>query len=98
MKYFENNTLLSDDEDFKTYRGVNTYSLSYSLGDLSIYEIQPNEQFRPDKICDKLYNDPSITWVLDDINNFKHGIKEYLPGKKIKYLSKAILTRNGIIN
>ena len=94
MKYFENNTLLSDEEDFKAYRGLNSYRLSYALSDLSFHEIQPNEQFRPDKICEKLYDDPSLGWVLDDINHFKHGIKEYLPGKKIKYLSKATLTRN----
>ena len=97
MNLFDNNAVLYDDDTSLPYKGINSYRIAYSQDEIALHPISPEQQFRPDKICDELYDDPTLTWLLDDLNNFKHGIKEYLPNKNIKYLKRETLVRNGIL-
>ena len=99
MNFFESCATLIDNQNFDEYKGVNSYRLLYSqTSDVVPYVILPTQQFRPDKICSILYDDPTLSWVLDDLNNFKHGIKEYLPGITILTFKRQTLIRNGIIS
>jgi hypothetical protein len=99
MNFFDYNATLNDSVTFEDYKGVNSYRIVYDkTQDVSVYKILPTQQFRPDKICSDLYDDPSLTWVLDDLNNFKHGIKEYKADTAILVFKRETLVRNGIIN
>ena len=99
MNFFDNNAELTDVETYSLYRGINNYRIVYSLElDVVPYKILPHQQFRPDKICSDLYDEPGLSWVLDDLNNFKHGFKEYEPDKTILTFKRETLIRNGIIN
>lgn len=59
--------------------------------------IKPEEAYRPDKIAYNLWGNQRASWILDAINNFTHGIKEYEKNKSIYYLSKDILVNLGIL-
>jgi len=97
MHMYDANTILTDDETYESYRGVNSYNIIYNLADIGTYDILPEDKFRPDKISFTLYGTPDLFWLLDDLNNFKHGIKEYVPGKTIKYYSRDVLISNGLL-
>jgi len=51
--------------------------------------------FRPDKIALKIYNDESLDYLLDLINNFSH-IKEYYNKRRIKIILPSELNSKGI--
>lgn len=59
--------------------------------------IENNEQYRPDRIAYNLWNNQRLTWVLNQINYFTHGIEEYVAGRSINYLDAEILQDIGIL-
>lgn len=61
------------------------------------YQIPVFNEYRPDKISYELYNTPYLDWVLNEINYFTHGIKEYKRNTIINYLDITILKTLGII-
>jgi len=61
------------------------------------YKILADEQYRPDKIAWKLLGSQDFSWILDLINNFENGIKEYEQNKIIKYLDMQFLINMGVI-
>ena len=96
MSYFDFTKTLIDDDNV-AYSGV------AQTPDFSIYEdnfklkvIQAEEQYRPDKIAWKLWNDGDLAWVLDEINNFDGSCQNYETNKTIKYLEKTYLEKLGI--
>jgi len=60
-------------------------------------EILSSENYRPDKIADRLWGIPDLSWVLDVLNDFQEGIQEYKRGVTIKYVSFDRLKKAGII-
>lgn len=97
MNLYDFNTILTDEDTFASYRGVNSYNIAYRPADIGTYDILPEDKFRPDKISFNLYGTPDLFWLLDDLNNFKHGVKEYIPGRTIKYYSRNALISSGIL-
>lgn len=63
---------------------------------LKTYVLQ-NEQYRPDLISFRLFNNVNYAWVIDEMNNFYHGFKEYEAGREIFYLKKEDLNALGFI-
>ena len=99
--FFNNSKILADnafDGDGIDYRSVNNVrsELIWKDSDLKYHTIKPEQQYRPDKISDELYGSPDFTWILDEVNFFKHPFKEYLNGRKIQYLSIEYLESRGI--
>lgn len=63
---------------------------------LKTYVFQ-NERFRPDLISLRLFNNVNYSWILDEMNDFYHGFKEYEIGREIFYLKKEDLESIGFI-
>lgn len=61
------------------------------------YTIPAHHEYRPDKISMELYSTPYLDWVLNEINYFTHGIKEYKKNTTINYLDVQILRTIGIV-
>jgi len=59
--------------------------------------IENYEEYRPDKIAYNLWGNQLLSWVLNEINHFTHGIQEYTKGREINYLDTEILRDIGII-
>lgn len=58
--------------------------------------VYPNEAFRPDIIALRILGDQNLSWILDEINGFEHGIKEYTMNREIKYLKPSTIETAGI--
>lgn len=56
-----------------------------------------NEQYRPDLISYRLFQNVNYAWILDEMNNFYHSFKHYESGKEIFYLKKEDLQVLGFI-
>lgn len=52
--------------------------------------IGSDEAYRPDKIAFRLYNNPLLSWVLDEANSF-YSFKDYTINKEILYPSIGAL-------
>jgi hypothetical protein len=48
-------------------------------------KILQTERYRPDMISYRLFNDPRLSWVLDELNNL-YNFSDYYAGREIKYL------------
>jgi hypothetical protein len=59
--------------------------------------IQQNEQYRPDLVSYRLFQNVNYGWILDEMNNFYHGFKDYTSGREIFYLKKEDLETLGLI-
>ena len=57
--------------------------------------ILQTEKYRPDKIAYRLFEDPTLSWVLDEINNL-YSFKDYYPNREIYYLDNRGLNFIGI--
>lgn len=58
-------------------------------------QVQSGEQYRPDKVADRLLGDAQLSWVIDDANNF-FSPENYTVGTKILYPSEKALKTMGI--
>lgn len=54
------------------------------------------EEFRPDKIALRLYQEPLASWILDEANNFYNGFSDYYHNREIYYPSITALDLMGI--
>lgn len=78
-------------EDNKSYVGLsNIPQFPKKEHFLKTYVLQ-NEQYRPDLVSYRLFNNVKYSWILDEMNNFYHGFKEYEIGRIIYYLKKENL-------
>ena len=57
--------------------------------------ILEKENFRPDKVSYRLFGDPNLSWIIDEINNF-YSFSDYYLGREIYYLTQAGLEAIGI--
>lgn len=92
---FDFANILSSDTDNRQ-----NYSVSrpprFPISGMIQDEIQSDEQYRPDKVADRIYNDPSLSWIIDEANNWFH-LKEYTIGKKFLYPNENTLIQMGIL-
>lgn len=61
------------------------------------YTIPTYQAYRPDKIVFELWGNQFLVWILNAINNFDDGIKEYTSNRVIYYLEKNVLQNIGVI-
>ena len=85
------------DENNKMYKGLAYPYNFYDMNEYEEYIILPTEEYRPDKIANKLWDAPDLTWILDILNDFTNGISEYRSGITIRYISQTTLTNLGIL-
>lgn len=57
--------------------------------------IAANEVYRPDKIALRLYNNPLLSWILDEANSF-YSFSDYTINKEIYYPTTEALDLMGI--
>jgi hypothetical protein len=58
-------------------------------------KITQKEKYRPDKVSYRLFGDPNLSWLLDEINNF-YSLSDYYPEREIYYLGSKGLSSIGI--
>ena len=96
MNYFNYANVLIENGIY--YSGI-SYAPTYNkiVGSSTILSttVQINEIYRPDKIAQRIWGIDD-SWVLDIINGFRNGIKEYEFGTTINYVSLAQLKNAGI--
>jgi len=97
--YFDySDSVISVDE--KTSKEITYSSISYPpqlplKTSMLKTKILQTEKFRPDKVSYRLFGDPFMSWLIDDINNF-YSFKDYEPGKEIYYLGPRGIESLGI--
>jgi hypothetical protein len=101
MKTFSQYSSIFDNVGYND-TSVQASSISY-YPDFYVYKnyylkflIEPKYQFRPDKIAYMLWNNQSLSWVLDAINNFT-SLSEYYIAREIYYLNSDFLVSLGIL-
>lgn len=57
--------------------------------------ILEKENYRPDKVAYRLFGDPNLSWILDEINSF-YSFSDYYLGREIYYLTQQGLLSIGI--
>lgn len=89
--YFQFANIFTDEtmKDNIRYRGIAYPGRSIAIDKSKLLEttVETNEIFRSDKIAYRIYGTSQLFWLLDHVNNFKHGFKEYYLGAKILYIS-----------
>ena len=93
MKQFSNYSIISVDEDNKNYSNVMFAMPDFSVyeADYRIYTITAKTEFRPDRIAKLMFEDDSLSWVLDEINGLSR-LSEYTRGKDIFYLPYQVVS------
>jgi hypothetical protein len=98
MSYFNYGTTFRNLENNLTFREVRSICyppkmpLKTSMVKTTIKSV---EEYRPDKISYRLFGDPLLSWVLDEINNF-YLISDYYSGREIYYLNEYGLSAIGV--
>ena len=93
MKFFENCSIIYN----TSHIGICSISqLPQEKHFLKTYVLQ-NEQYRPDLVSYRLFNNVNYAWVIDEMNNFYHGFSDYEAGRQIFYLKKEDLSALGYI-
>lgn len=93
MQYFDFAPTVVDRKDSVEYKTI-AFIQNFSSLDILLEDIvEPEEQFRPDKISYRLYGTPDLDWILNITNGFSHGLKEYTINRKIKYPREEDLVR-----
>jgi hypothetical protein len=86
-------------------KGIQFAGISYFptpeeiFGDDIVYTttVESDEHYRPDKVADRLWNIPDLNWILDVLNGFENGIREYTMNTTIKYVTIDRLKKIGLI-
>jgi len=92
--------VLNIDENNLPFSGISYFPTSTELfkdTDILYTEVMNDESYRPDKIAYRLWQSQNISWILDVLNDFENGIKEYKRGTSLKYVSVTRLKAIGII-
>jgi len=69
------------------------------ISQLAETRIDETEQYRPDKIANRLYGDPTLNWIIDLANCFvgKEKFSGYVAGKIILYPRTSTLRLMGVL-
>jgi hypothetical protein len=92
MNFFNNCGTI--DGEYLNICRIGTFPLSKHF---LITTVAQNEQYRPDLISFRLFQNVNYAWILDEMNNFYHGFKDYESGIEIFYLKKEDLMSLGFI-
>jgi hypothetical protein len=99
IRYFDYSSLITTINE-KDYKEISYSSIAYTpqlplKKSMLKTNILTTEQYRPDKISYRLFGDPNLSWLLDDINSF-YSFSEYYLGREIYYLGTNGLSAIGI--
>lgn len=99
MNYFNNSSVINTIDE-KTQKQISYSSISYPFQlplktSMLKTKILQTEMFRPDKVSYRLFGDPFLSWLIDDINNF-YSFSDYEAEKEIYYLGPKGLASIGI--
>lgn len=97
MNFFDTTGFIYDSQDDTTYIGLSKINNFPNKKHFLITYVLQNEQYRPDLISFRLFQNVNFAWILDEMNNFYHGFKEYEVGKRIFYLKRSDLEDLGFI-
>jgi len=102
MNIFKFAEILKIKDDNKDFIGISNYpdilkDLDGNSNLFGVHKIASNEEYRPDKISNNLYQNPDLSWVLDVVNDFEHGISEYYVNRIIIYPVIGALSKLGIL-
>lgn len=100
MRLYDYSNLNIDTDDGSYFAGISYFPTPTEIiGDGTTYstEITEDEHYRPDKIADRLWDLPDLSWVLDILNDFQEGISEYTRGTTIYYVTLERLRTAGIV-
>lgn len=90
MNYFQFAKVFIDEtlQDGIPYRGISYPNRSITINKEKLLSttVGTNEIYRSDKISYRIYGTSSLFWLIDHVNNFKHGFKEYALGSTILYI------------
>jgi hypothetical protein len=96
--YFQFAQIFSDEtiKDNILYRGISYPSrvIPFDKSNLLSTVVETNEIFRSDKVSFRIYGTSQLFWLLDHVNNFKHGFREYAHGAEILYIHPNDLPQN----
>lgn len=75
---------------------LNQPSFDMSEGNYDLWEIDAEHEYRADKIANAFYNNPSVSWIIDEANYFINGFIEYKKGVVLKIPTIEYLNSIGI--
>lgn len=100
MRMFDYSNIAVDTDTGLYFAGISYFpTVLEIIGDGIVYttQILGEENYRPDKIADRLWGIPDLNWVLDILNDFQNGIQEYTRNTTIQYVSLEQLRKIGFI-
>lgn len=100
MQLYDYSNLAIDTKTGSAFAGISYFPTKKEIigsGILYTTTIELREQYRPDKIADRLWMAPDLNWVLDILNDCTNGIKEYTSDKTIYYVTIDQLQSIGLI-
>lgn len=62
---------------------TNEFIKSFLDGNETVNTIPSGFQYRPDKLAEYYYGNPTYSWILIYVNNFEHGIEDFVEGATI---------------
>ena len=95
--FFDSAGILYDDNNVRFRDIVNVPSFEKYKDQYKIHTITPQEEYRPDLIAWNLWDNEKLAWILDSINGFIHGYREYTSGTQIYYLEADVLQKIGAL-
>jgi len=91
MHYFNFSQIFLDQtlKDNIPYRGISYPNRSIKIDKERLLSttVGTGEIYRSDKISYRIYGTSDLFWLIDHVNNFKHGFKEYYLGAEILYIA-----------
>lgn len=100
MRFFDYSTVELEEDTGELFSGISYFPTPTEIfGDeiVRTTELRADEIYRPDKLAKRLWGVPNANWILDILNDFETGIKEYTKNVEIKYVTAERLRSLGLI-
>ena len=55
------------------------------------------EAFRPDLVAWRLWGRADLSWALDEMNGFEHGVREYAANTTFLYLDRVVMQSMALV-
>ncbi len=88
------------DEDGTPFAGISYHPTARDIvgdGEALRTTVLDSEHLRPDKVAKRLWGLQDASWILDAINGFDNGIREYARGAEVSYVSLKRLRNIGLV-
>lgn len=101
MQLFDYSNLNFDTKKQLYFAGISYFPTAFTIlgenTEVLYTNVKANEIYRPDKISQRLWQTPDLSWVLDLLNDFETGIREYSFDTELRYVTANRLRDVGII-